>query len=146
MNGDFRPWHTDGGNEVRSVDGTPVVVVLEAATRVTGADGRPAGSAPGERVADQVAALLDGLPDVRLVVCDVTALVRPGPADLHQLGRLRLVTRRRGCGLVLRNAGLRLRLLLELTGLDEVFVCEGAPAGGTDHGLAGAVNATDLGP
>jgi hypothetical protein len=87
-----------------------------------------------------VIALLDAFPGARLVICDVAALVRPGPADLDQLGRLRIVTRRRGCGLVLRHAGLRLRLLLELTGLDEVLVCEGASSA-SEASASGAQNA-----
>ncbi len=81
----------------------------------------------GTPFAEGVAALLDARPGTSLVVCDVAALERPGPGELDQLGRLRLVTRRRVCGLVLRNAGGRLRLLLAVTGLDEVFVCEGTP-------------------
>ena len=97
------------------MDGAPVVIVLGPA-------------AIGASAAERAEALLAASPGTRLVVCDVAALLRPGPADLNQLGRLRMATRRRGCGLVLRNAGVRLRLLLELTGLDEVFVCEGAPA------------------
>lgn len=125
--GSFRPWHTaggKGGREVRNVDGAPLVVALGGAG--------PAGLTGLVDFAEDVAALLDARPAARLVICDVAALERPRPADLDQLGRLRLATRRRGCDLVLRNAGLRLRLLLELTGLDEVFACEGSVVGAVE--------------
>jgi hypothetical protein len=79
-----------------------------------------------------VTALLNARPGTVVVVCDVRGLVRPGAADLDRLGRLRLVTRRRGCALVLRNTPLRLRLLLELAGLSEVFECDVWPASPPD--------------
>jgi len=62
-------------------------------------------------------------------VCDVAALVRPTPADLDQLARLRVVACRMGRTLRLGNVGPRLGLLLELTGLAEVF---GRGPGGSD--------------
>lgn len=53
---------------------------------------------------------------------DVSAIERPTREDLEQLARQRLDARRRGCELVLTGVGERLRLLLTVTGLDEVFV------------------------
>lgn|GEM_PF-3058946 len=53
---------------------------------------------------------------------DVSGIEQPGRADLEQLARRRLEARRRGCELVLIGVGERLRLLLTVTGLDEVFV------------------------
>lgn len=59
---------------------------------------------------------------------DVSTIERPTRADLEQLARRRLDARRRGCELVLTGVGERLRLLLAVTGLDEVFVIgDGAP-------------------
>jgi anti-anti-sigma regulatory factor len=58
----------------------------------------------------------------------VSSIERPTRADLEQLARRRLEARRRGCELVLTGVGERLRLLLAVTGLDEVFVIgEGPP-------------------
>ena len=63
---------------------------------------------------------------------DVSTIEQPTRADLEQLARRRLEARRRGCELVLTGVGERLRLLLALTGLDEVFVIGGAgPSDGT---------------
>jgi anti-anti-sigma regulatory factor len=53
---------------------------------------------------------------------DVSGIERPTKVDLEQLARRRLEARRRGCELVLIGVGERLRLLLTVTGLDEVFV------------------------
>lgn len=70
---------------------------------------------------DWATALLIAHPDTRLLVCDAAAVDLPGPAHLDQLARLRLAAKRRGCGFAVRNAGARLRSLLELTGLAEVL-------------------------
>ncbi|MFJ1753337.1 hypothetical protein [Kitasatospora sp. NPDC088134] len=51
---------------------------------------------------------------VALLVADVR---QPAPGDLHLLGRLAVLARRAGHQVVLRGAGPRLRLLLDLTGL-----------------------------
>lgn len=56
---------------------------------------------------------------------DVSAIDRPTRADLEWLARRRLDARRRGYELVLTGVGERLRLLLALTGLDEVFLIGG---------------------
>jgi anti-anti-sigma regulatory factor len=71
-------------------------------------------------------------------VRDVSGLDRPGPTELDQLARLRLAAARDGHPLVLRGAGERLRLLLELTGLAELLPTEAqadGPSGG--HALGG---------
>ena len=57
---------------------------------------------------------------------DVSTVEQPTRADLERLARRRLDARRRGCELELTGVGARLRLLLALTGLDEVFVIGGA--------------------
>jgi hypothetical protein len=57
---------------------------------------------------------------------DVSTIEQPTRADLERLARRRLDARRRGRELVLTGVGERLRLLLALTGLDEVFVIGGA--------------------
>jgi hypothetical protein len=57
----------------------------------------------------------------RIVLYDASAIDRPTREDLHRLARLRLAARRGGCDLVLTGVGQRLRLLLELTGLDGIF-------------------------
>ena len=59
----------------------------------------------------------------------MSSIERPSRADLEQLARRRLEARRRGCELELTGVGERLRLVLALTGLDEVFVVggEGTP-------------------
>jgi anti-anti-sigma regulatory factor len=56
---------------------------------------------------------------------DVSTIERPTRADLERLARRRLDARRRGCELVLTGVGARLRLLLAMIGLDEVFVIGG---------------------
>jgi len=55
------------------------------------------------------------------VLYDASALDRPTREDLHRLARLRLEARGSGCDLVLTGVGHRLRLLLTVTGLDELF-------------------------
>ncbi|ACU76478.1 hypothetical protein Caci_7654 [Catenulispora acidiphila DSM 44928] len=62
---------------------------------------------------------------------DVSSIEQPTKADLERLARRRLDARRRGRELVLTGVGARLRLLLAVTGLDEVFVIggEGVPEG-----------------
>ena len=59
----------------------------------------------------------------------MSTIERPTTADLERLARRRLDARRRGCELVLTGVGVRLRLLLAVTGLDEVFLIggEGVP-------------------
>lgn len=57
----------------------------------------------------------------RIVLYDASAIERPTREDLHRLARLRLEARRGGCDLVLTGVGQRLRLLLAVTGLDELF-------------------------
>lgn len=57
----------------------------------------------------------------RIVLYDASAIDRPTREDLHRLARMRLDARRGGCDLVLTGVGQRLRLLLAVTGLDEVF-------------------------
>ncbi|GAA1970774.1 hypothetical protein GCM10009838_32470 [Catenulispora subtropica] len=52
---------------------------------------------------------------------DASAIERPTREDLHRLARMRLAARRDGCDLVLTGVGRRLRLLLAVTGLAEVF-------------------------
>ncbi|MFJ3338702.1 STAS domain-containing protein [Streptomyces sp. NPDC086766] len=81
----------------------------------------------GVFLTDQLAALLTDRPDAGVVVCDVSAVEQPRAVDLDHLARLRLTAQRAGRTLVLRGVGPRLRLLLVLAGLDEVF---GAQAGG----------------
>ena len=58
----------------------------------------------------------------------MSTIEQPTRADLEQLARRRLDARRRGHELVLTGVGERLRLLLAVTGLDEVFVIGGAGA------------------
>jgi anti-anti-sigma regulatory factor len=61
---------------------------------------------------------------------DVSTIEQPTRADLERLARRRLDARRRGCELELTGVGDKLRLLLALTGLDEVLVIGGEePAG-----------------
>jgi hypothetical protein len=55
----------------------------------------------------------------------VSAIDRPTGADLEWLARRRLDARRRGYDIELVGAGERLRLLLALTGLDEMLVIGG---------------------
>ncbi|KDN88130.1 hypothetical protein [Kitasatospora cheerisanensis] len=66
-------------------------------------------------------ALLDAHdPPVRIALL-VGNVQRPAPGDLHRLGRLALLARRTGHRVVLRGAGPRLRLLLDLTGLADTL-------------------------
>ena len=51
------------------------------------------------------------------VALRVAEVARPGPADLRRVGELALLVRRAGHRVVLRGAGERWLLLLELTGL-----------------------------
>lgn len=51
----------------------------------------------------------------------MSSIEQPTGADLERLARRRLDARRRGCELALTGVGERLRLLLMLTGLDELF-------------------------
>ncbi|MEU2726069.1 STAS domain-containing protein [Streptomyces smyrnaeus] len=96
----------------------------------------------GPFLCDQLAALLANRPDAAVVVCDVSAVERPTPADLDHLAQVRLAARRVGRDLVLRGVGPRpqLVLVLVLTGLGGVFGGEaGEPSsirgvGGESHG------------
>lgn len=81
-------------------------------------------------------ALHDGPPD-RLVLCDVAAVAEPDLVTVETLARLQLTARRHGHRLGLRNAGPRLRALLELTGLTEVLPL-GAGSLLGDRGAVGA--------
>lgn len=83
----------------------------------------------GPFLTDQLAALLADHPSAVVVRCEVSAVERPTPADLDHLARLRLTARQAGRELVLAGVPPRLRLLLELTGLAEVFGCSGIGAG-----------------
>jgi len=65
----------------------------------------------------------------RIELYDVSIIERPTRDDLERLVRRRLDARRRDHELVLTGVGERLRLLLAVTGLDEVFTI--APAGET---------------
>jgi hypothetical protein len=73
---------------------------------------------------DQLTAALADRPDVTTVLCDVGSIQRPTPHDLDHLARLRSTAMRLDRALRLRNASPQLRLLLELTGLGEVLVCD----------------------
>jgi len=57
----------------------------------------------------------------RIELYDVSIIERPTRDDLERLVRRRLDARRRNHELVLTGVGERLRLLLAVTGLDEVF-------------------------
>jgi hypothetical protein len=103
-------------------------------------DVRQLASGAGPFLNDQLAALLLDHPDARTVVCDVASLVRPTPADLDHLARLRVVAARTQRVLRLRNVGPQLHLLLMLTGLSELFGSGSEPdwSGGSE-GFADAV-------
>lgn len=60
----------------------------------------------------------------------MSSIERPTRADLEQLARRRLDARRRGSELVLTGVGERLRLLLAVTGLEEVFLMDGGSSQG----------------
>ncbi|MDH6138578.1 ABC-type transporter Mla MlaB component [Kitasatospora sp. GP30] len=83
----------------------------------------------GPFLTGRLAALLADHPSAVVVRCEVSAVERPTPADLDHLARLRLTARRAGRELVLAGVPPRLRLLLELTGLAQVFGCSGVGAG-----------------
>ena len=72
----------------------------------------------------------------RIVLYDASAIERPTREDLQRLARLRLEARRGGCDLVLTGVGQRLRLLLTVTGLDELFTISPDGVGGID-GMGG---------
>jgi ABC-type transporter Mla MlaB component len=65
--------------------------------------------------------LLDGSAAAR-VVCDVDAFSDPDAVTIDALAQFQLAVRRRGKSIELRNASERLRGLLALMGLSEVFV------------------------
>lgn len=99
------------------------------------------GPGAGPFLCDQLAALLTDRPDAVVVVCDVSALERPTPADLDHLGKLRTTARRMGRDLELSGVGPRLRLLLTLTGLEgtlgrEADASDPGGVGGQPHGQA----------
>lgn len=81
----------------------------------------------------------------RIVLYDASAIDRPTREDLHRLARLRLEARRGGCDLVLTGVGRRLRLLLAVTGLDEVFTISADGMCG-DDGVAGGSPGPDPDP
>lgn len=54
------------------------------------------------------------------IVCDVGDLTEPDGATLDALARLQLAARRRGCRVVLRDAGLDLLGLLDAAGLGDI--------------------------
>jgi len=65
--------------------------------------------------------LLDGS-DAPRVVCDVAAFADPDAVTIDALAQFQLAVRRRGKSIELRNASPRMRGLLALMGLSEVFV------------------------
>ncbi len=65
--------------------------------------------------------LLDGS-DAPRVVCDVAAFSEPDAVTIDALAQFQLAVRRRGKSIELCNASTRLRGLLGLMGLSEVFV------------------------
>jgi ABC-type transporter Mla MlaB component len=65
--------------------------------------------------------LLDGS-DAPRVVCDVAAFAEPDAVTIDALAQFQLAVRRRGKSIELRNASARMRGLLSLMGLSEVFV------------------------
>ncbi|MEU3499147.1 hypothetical protein ABZ747_37390 [Kitasatospora cineracea] len=73
---------------------------------------------------EHLAALLARQPRPVRVVLLVAGVGSPGPGELDRLGRLAAGARRAGHQVVLRGAGPRLRLLLELTGLGEALPVE----------------------
>lgn len=66
----------------------------------------------------RVRALFDD--EIDQVICDVGALVEPDGVTLDALARLQLSARRRGCRVVLRDAGIDLLALLEAAGLSDI--------------------------
>ncbi|MET9957581.1 STAS domain-containing protein [Streptomyces sp. NPDC006326] len=73
----------------------------------------------------------------REVLCDVSALTRPGLGTVDALARLALAARRHGIRLRLTGATPGLRGLLDLVGLVELLgeAEEGEPAGGVQEGV-----------
>ncbi len=65
--------------------------------------------------------LLDGS-DAPRVVCDVAAFAAPDAVTIDALAQFQLAVRRRGKSIELRHASTRLRGLLAMMGLSEVFV------------------------
>ena len=63
-------------------------------------------------------------PGPRSIVCDARTLREPHLGTVDRLARLRLVARRLGLELRLRNAPRELRELIVLAGLEEVLVVE----------------------
>ncbi|MFD0560786.1 hypothetical protein ACFQ2M_01120 [Kitasatospora saccharophila] len=72
---------------------------------------------PGPGAEARLDALLAGRPETVCVALRVAEASRPGPGDLRRVGELALLVRRAGHRVVLRGAGERWRVLLELTGL-----------------------------
>ena len=64
----------------------------------------------------------DGHPDV--VVFEVGGLISPDLWTIDALARARLIARRDGCELILADASVELRELLELAGLADAVPCE----------------------
>nr|MDT0665999.1 STAS domain-containing protein [Micromonospora sp. DSM 115978] len=69
----------------------------------------------------QLAAILDDDREVSSVVYDLSAVVGPNVVTVEALARLQLTARRAGCGVRVQGAGVALRELLTLTGLDAVL-------------------------
>jgi anti-anti-sigma factor len=72
------------------------------------------------RLGRQVRSLLEEH-EAELIVCDLGSLTRPDAAVVDALCRMRLVARRRGCQLRLRDASPELLDLLWLVGLTDVI-------------------------
>jgi anti-anti-sigma regulatory factor len=100
-----------------SGDPTTVVLVVEATI----------GAADARALADRMHALIEGQAR-RLVLCDVTVIVRPDIATVDALARLALGARRAGCRVGLRHASPELRNLLALAGLGQILPCAGDSA------------------
>jgi hypothetical protein len=81
----------------------------------------PLAAGAGPFLCDQLTALLLDRPEADTVICDVAALERPTPQDLDHLGRLRVAAARLDRRVRLRGVGVRLGLVLTLTGLGDVF-------------------------
>ena len=74
-------------------------------------------------LSDRVRVELDGgHPDV--VVFEVGGLISPDLWTIDALARARLIARRDGCELILADAPVELRELLELAGLADAVPCE----------------------
>jgi hypothetical protein len=69
----------------------------------------------------QFAAVLAAHRPPARIALRVGDMLRPAPGDLHRLGRLAVLARRAGHRVVLRGAGPRLRLLLDLAGLADAL-------------------------